>query len=159
METTRPSGAGTQLRRFEASLSWKLLLWSAASMAAGVFFLGGRDRFWQGFGAQAFGWGFVDAVIAILGGRASRRKKRRPEANTPEAVARESRFLRRFLRINAGLDVLYVLGGLNLTRQDDARWRGHGWGIVTQGMFLLLFDLVQARRVPLAGAADIGREA
>lgn len=124
-------------------------------MAAGVFLLGGRDRFWQGFGVQTFGWGFVDAAIAILGGRASRRKARRPEANTSEALARESRLLRRFLRINAGLDVFYILGGLNLTRQESARWRGQGWGVVVQGLFLLLFDLVQSRRVPLAGAADM----
>ena len=44
-----------------------------------------------------------------------------------------------------------MAGGVWLARskgRDDANWRGQGWGIVVQGAFLFVFDLVHARRVP-----------
>jgi hypothetical protein len=46
--------------------------------------------------------------------------------------------------------VLYVLGGLWLARtkgEDDEFWRGSGWGIVVQGAFLFVFDLIHARQL------------
>ena len=64
---------------------------------------------------------------------------------------REAGGLRRLLWINAGLDVLYVAGGLLLAFTLGRRSpfaAGSGWGIVLQGAFLFGFDLLHARGVP-----------
>ena len=53
--------------------------------------------------------------------------------------------------MNAGLDVLYITGGLAVAagrgRHDPAA-RGHGLAAVVQGVFLLGFDAWHAARVP-----------
>jgi carboxylesterase len=49
------------------------------------------------------------------------------------------------------MDVLYILGGLALILflgRDNTFNRGMGWGVIVQGGFLLLFDLLHARVVP-----------
>ena len=145
-------GGSMGLREFQETLSQRLLRWSQLSMIGGaVLWLSGRS-FWQGFGSQAVGWGAVDAGIAHIGRRANRRKQDDPAANMPAALAQEAASLRRLLWINAALDILYMLGGLRLARRTSAKWRGHGWGIIFQGGFLFLFDLVHAWRVPQVNA-------
>lgn len=120
----------------------RLLLWSRLSIIAGLGLLQG-SAFWRGVGWQAIGWGLVDAAIAIWGGRAMRRRYAAlPNPEAPAVQAQESRNLCRLLWLNAGLDVLYILGGLILQRSRN--WRGHGWGIIIQGGFLCLFDLYHA---------------
>ncbi len=60
---------------------------------------------------------------------------------------KEAANLRRMLWLNAGLDVFYIIGGYYWARRPDPEqrgWAGHGWGIVVQGTFLLVFDLVHA---------------
>jgi len=53
--------------------------------------------------------------------------------------------------VDAGLDVLYIAGGVALVQtlgQTDPFLRGSGWGVVVQGGFLLLFDALHAAGVP-----------
>ncbi|GAB4411915.1 MAG: hypothetical protein Fur0044_06110 [Anaerolineae bacterium] len=120
----------------------RLLLWSRFSVIGGLGLLRG-NAFWRGVGWQAIGWGLVDAAIAIWGGRAMRRRYAAlPNPEVPAVQAQESRNLRHLLWLNAGLDVLYIVGGLILQRRRN--WRGHGWGIIIQGSFLFLFDLYHA---------------
>ncbi|MCL4303476.1 MAG: hypothetical protein KJ077_47760 [Anaerolineae bacterium] len=125
----------------------RLLAWSRLSLIAGLSLLR-SNAFWRGVGLQAFGWGLIDAAIALLGRWSMyRRRAALPDPAAPAVLAQESRNLRRLLWFNAGLDVLYVLGGLMLVRTrgaTDRGWRGHGWGIVIQGGFLFLFDLYHA---------------
>jgi hypothetical protein len=121
--------------------------------------------FWRGFGAQAVGWGLVDAAIALLGRWVSQRRRAAltdsgGDPLSPDVLERQARNLRRLLWVNTGLDVLYVAGGLALAmagircsgpslagmRAMAVSWRGHGWGIVAQGGFLFFFDLIHARR-------------
>ena len=134
---------------FQDALTRRLLLWSALSIAAGAILLLAGDAFWRGFGLQAVVWGAIDAGIALFGRRASQKR----QASAPpgaDTTAREARTLRRLLWINTGLDVLYVAGGLLLvsTRgQTDPFAAGTGWGIVLQGGFLFVFDLLHARGV------------
>jgi len=62
------------------------------------------------------------------------------------------------LWINTALDVLYVAGGLILALAFGSRgmdWQGHGWGIVVQGAFLFLFDLIHAQSVPVSIDAEV----
>lgn len=130
----------------------RLLLWSGLSIAAGLGLLL-ASPFWQGVGVQAVGWGLADAAIALFGTWITRRRTARLDPLAPGVEAQEARSLRRLLRINAGLDVLYVLGGAALALTLGAGhpfWRGTGWGIILQGTFLLLFDTAHARLVPAA---------
>ncbi|PJF27320.1 MAG: hypothetical protein CUN53_04525 [Phototrophicales bacterium] len=61
----------------------------------------------------------------------------------------QARSLRRLLWINAGLDVLYMIGGLwYALRAKAPRGRGMGIGVIFQGLFLFIFDVLQAREVP-----------
>jgi esterase/lipase len=136
---------------FQDALSRRLLLWSAVSIAAGVILLLAGDAFCRGFGLQAVVWGAIDAGIALFGRRGS--EKRQASARPgPETTQREGRHLRRLLWINTGLDVLYVMVGLGLVYTLGGRnpsLAGTGWGIVLQGGFLFLFDLLHARAVPM----------
>ena len=123
---------------FTQTIARRLLLWGAISTIGGVLLHFTRQPFWIGVGQQAIGWGAIDALIALFAGRAS-------------AKSFSGRTLRRILLFNAGLDVLYMLGGLILARTrgatDDKR-RGQGRGIVLQGLFLFKFDLIHGLLVP-----------
>ena len=91
------------------------------------------------------GWGVIDALIAAFGLRGARTKADTPDAHTPERQTRERTTLRRILWINFGLDVGYITGGAALTQDKHDRFlRGVGWGIVVQGSFLFVFDLLHA---------------
>jgi hypothetical protein len=82
--------------------------------------------------------------------RQTHRKAASLDAHTPEQQAEARRALSRVLWINTGLDVGYVAGGVALATTKGRRganrhfWQGTGWGIVLQGGFLLLFDLIHA---------------
>ncbi len=127
-------------------LSRHLLIWSALSVVTGTLLLLSTP-FWRGVGLQGLVWGVIDAAIAGFGLRSLRRKRTRPDADDPAVLAKETRNLRRLLLINAGLDVLYVVGGTVVLTQFTTDFaRGNGVGIIVQGAFLLLFDTFYAFR-------------
>ncbi len=131
----------------QASLGRRLLSWSGLSVAAGAVMGLSADRFWRGVGSQFVGWGLIDAGIAWLGLRSARSKAAQSDAHTPARQLEMRTTLHRVLWINAALDVGYVTGGVVLATtkgRNDSLWRGIGWGIVVQGGFLLIFDLVHA---------------
>jgi carboxylesterase len=136
---------------FQDVLTRRLLLWSALSIAAGALLLAfAPSPWWRGFGVQALVWGGIDAAIALFG-RRSLQKRRAAGAGGPEALEIEARKLRRLLWINTGLDLLYVAGGVLLLQtlgmQSDFA-AGNGWGMIVQGAFLFLFDLLHAVAMP-----------
>jgi hypothetical protein len=135
--------------QFQEHVSKRLLAWSGFSIVGGLFLLP-VDKFWRGFGGQAITWGVIDAAIALGGQRmAQRRQTTLPDALHPGRLEKESNNLRRLLLINAGLDVFYILGGLAWSRRaKDDFGRGNGWGVVVQGAFLLVFDVIHALRTP-----------
>ena len=94
----------------------------------------------------------IDAAIAVFGRESARKRLAQPDAVT--RVARERRNLSLLLWINAGLDVLYMLGGWSLAKrhQSSRMMRGTGQGILLQGGFLFLFDVYHAINVPRRGA-------
>ena len=123
---------------FTHTIMQRLLLWGALSTIGGIILQFTRKPFWIGVGQQAIGWGVIDALIALVAGRSTSRSF-------------SSQTLRRVLFINAGLDVLYMLGGFIFARTRgaaDEKLRGQGWGIVLQGLFLFKFDLIHALLVP-----------
>ena len=142
-----------------SALTRRLLWWGGGSALLGITALLLGSPFWTGFAIQAIAWAAVDAAIALLGRRASRRRKQAyVDPLAPRVVEGEAAKLRRLLWINTGLDVLYVTGGLALVLSlgtTHLTWRGHGWGIVVQGAFLFFFDLIHAQSVPAAVPRDL----
>lgn len=132
----------TDSEKFQRTVSNRLLAWSVLSIAGGVLLQLARSPFWRAFGQQAIGWGAIDAALALFGRRGLEKKVQR--GYSPPEAAKDLRNLRRILWFNTGLDVLYMLGGLALLRRDDERQRGHGAGILAQGLFLFKFDLIHA---------------
>ncbi len=137
--------------QFNETVSRRLLAWNVVNIVVGVALLP-FGRYWRGLGSQNIGWGLINIAIAV-GGRyfAERRLAQLPQPDAPATTKQEASSLRRILWINAGLDVLYMLGGLRLagTRgRNDARWRGVGQGIAIQGMLLFIFDVIHALLVP-----------
>ncbi|MBI1297068.1 hypothetical protein GC175_19135 [bacterium] len=132
---------------FQRQVSQRLLLWSVISVVVGGWLMRKDNADQRGFGQQAAAWGAIDAAIALGGWFGSQRRSRADDAQSTEVQTKETRNLRRLLWINAGLDVFYMLGGLWWARKDDPEgrgWAGHGWGVVVQGAFLFVFDVVHA---------------
>ncbi len=144
----------TDIWQFQAALSRRLLAWSGLSVGLGSALALLADPVWRGFGTQCAGWGLIDAVIAGLGLRQTHQKVAQPNAHEPGQQSEARTKLRRILWINTGLDIGYVAGGIVLAATKGRRgsnhrfWRGSGWGIVVQGGFLLIFDLIHALLMP-----------
>jgi len=132
----------TDSEKFQRTVSNRLLAWSVLSIAGGALLQLARSPFWRAFGQQAMGWGAIDAALALFGRRGVEKKVQR--GYPPVEAAKDLHNLRRILWFNAGLDVLYMAGGLALLRRDDETQRGHGAGILVQGLFLFKFDLIHA---------------
>jgi len=137
---------------FQARLARRLMAWGVASIAAGAVFILYKDKFWRGLGQQFFLWGLIDALIAWFGGRGSQQRLAKFSADPAGLLAatqagKDARRLQNLLAINTALDVLYVFGGAAVLRRRgavDRYWRGAGLGIIIQGAFLYLFDLIHA---------------
>jgi carboxylesterase len=136
----------------ERVLSRRLLLWAAVSSLSGILISLLGSTLWRGVGMQALLWGGIDALIALAMGLRARRKS---QAESSQGRHSERQRLVRLLWINAGLDVLYIAGGLVLILTVGAGreiWMGHGIGIVVQGIYLFLFDVLHARGLPATPA-------
>jgi len=138
--------------QYQNKISKQLLRWSAVSVVLGLLMRFG-GKFWKSVGNQFISWGAIDAAIA-LGGQISARNRvdRLENPGTLEVKQEETENLSRILWINAGLDVLYILGGWFWARRDkgDGSARGNGLGVILQGLFLLIFDIMHARSLPKA---------
>lgn len=140
----------TNIWQFQHRVSERLLHWGLFSTVLGFMMMRG-NMFWRAMGWQFIGWGLIDALIALFGQSASQsRIDSYPNPGLVEVKAKESKNLRRLLWINAGLDVLYVLGGQSLMKRDagDGAKHGTGLGIVLQGAFLFFFDVYHALVTP-----------
>ncbi|HGE69325.1 TPA: hypothetical protein ENX78_00725 [Candidatus Poribacteria bacterium] len=136
----------TSILDFQLKLTNRLLIWSGLSIVSGIILVLLTDPFWKGFGIQAIIWGLIDAFIAIIG-RYNTRKKYSSVTSSDQS-AKEASKLRRILFINTVLDVLYISFGVTLTFvSDNPFWRGNGFGIIIQGIFLFLFDLTHKLRI------------
>lgn len=139
---------------FGLNVSRDLMRWNMVNIAAGVLLIS-RRGFWRGFGSQNIGWGLINIGIATVGGRAMRQRHQKTGLNPITAhqhAKQEASNLKRILLVNAGLDVLYMLGGWRFAHSrnwNERREHGIGLGIVLQGGLLLIFDLWKASRVPV----------
>ncbi len=125
----------------------RLIVWGGASLLVGTVLLGlmrvrgHRSALLDHFGIQTAAWGAIDLVLALTGFR-------RLELRDLAGATR----LDRFLWLNIGLDVGYVLVGITLLVLG---WRlarrmglvGAGMAIIVQGSALTLLDLVLAGQI------------
>jgi hypothetical protein len=134
--------------RFQRVLSTRLLAWAGLNILGGAWLQQQQNKVLRGVGIQAISWGAINALIAVGGTVATNLRLQKIEKPEDRALQRKERQnLTRILWINAGLDVLYMLGGTAwaLTRgKQDRLQRGNGWGVVIQGAFLFVFDIVHA---------------
>jgi hypothetical protein len=123
-----------------------LLGWAAGSTLAGLVWQRGREPFWQGLGEQFVGWGLVDGLIALGGIRGAGQAERRYLAGeiNPQTHERQRRNFFWLLAGNTLLDVGYIWGGQRIRKQagDRTKRLGMGWGIIFQGSFLLVWDII-----------------
>lgn len=134
---------------FEKSLMRRLLLWAILSMVTGVALILFGNPFWQGFGIQALAWGAVDGIIVWFGWR--RVKHNLGDDKDDLRDTQEASRIRKILWINTALDVLYIASGgvmIFTLGSTSAFWRGTGWGIIIQAVFLFIFDMWHAWHVP-----------
>jgi hypothetical protein len=134
--------------QFQEQLTRRLRDWALFSIIVGGFTLADRNPLRKGIGVQFVGWGVVNYAIALLGSKsANKREKSLPDPNADNIQQTETHKLTRLLLINTGLDVFYILGGFFLIRnrgRKDPHWQGQGVGIIFQGLFLYIFDLIHA---------------
>jgi hypothetical protein len=102
----------------------------------------------NGIALQALIWGSVDATIAVVAWVGARRRSLRYPDETREVE--ETIRLRRTLRINGFLDIVYIATGaaIVVVFQGQPFALGNGVGVIIQGAFLLVFDFVHAFRLP-----------
>lgn len=137
----------TDVWQFQANMARRLLRWAGAHVGAGLMMALLGDRFWRGMGLQFSSWGAIDVGLAWIALRNARRNAAEPDAHTASRQKKAYHNLLRLLKINTGLDVVYVTGGVLLARsrgKENAFIRGTGWGIVLQGAFLFVYDLLHA---------------
>lgn len=125
----------------------RLIVWGGASLLVGSALLGlmrvrrHRSALLDHFGIQTMAWGAIDLALAAAG-------LRRLELRDLAGATR----LDRFLWLNIGLDVGYVLVGITLL---VVGWRlarrmglvGAGMAVIVQGSALALLDLVLAGQI------------
>ena len=134
---------------FENILSRRLVLWASLSILIGSVMALSGDRFWQSFGIQFLAWGVVDGVIGWIG--IHRKKNLLKKLTSFQDEEKEGDRIRKLLWVNAALDVVYVACGaavIYFLGSESIFWRGSGWGVIVQGSFLYVFDLLHALRVP-----------
>jgi hypothetical protein len=125
----------------------RLIVWGGASVLVGSTLLGlmrlrgHRSALLEHFGLQTMAWGAIELVLALTGFH-------RLELRDLAGATR----LDRFLWLNIGPDVGYVMVGMTLSVLG---WRmarrlgpvGAGMAVVVQGSALALLDLVLANQI------------
>lgn len=156
---------GLELVEAREAHLWRVAGWGGASLLAGLGLIAGTSGSthpgWRGFGIQAAAWGAINLGIV---GWAFASGFDAPATGLGSALAAEDAW-GNILLVNVGLNVGYMLvgGGLAIAAghgmaHPDAV-RGHGLGVVVQGLGLLVLDGIayagsRGRMEALQGIAD-----
>jgi Family of unknown function (DUF6992) len=134
--------------RYQLNSMPVLLGWATGSMVAGLLWMRSKSDWLRGFGSQFLGWGAIDGAITAAGMNGAAQNEKRLHAGeiTAKEHARQAINFERFVWLNALLDIGYMLGGWMLVRRnpDDRQRQGMGWGILAQGAFLFIWDILLA---------------
>ena len=139
---------GYNLYRYQFNAMPVLLGWGLGSLAAGLVWMRSSSQWLRGLGGQFVGWGAIDGLIAGFALRGAERNAARlaggeisPAVHDQQAVQFE-----RIVWLNAVLDIGYLAGGLWLLRRgaNQPNRRGMGLGVLIQGAFLFVWDILLA---------------
>lgn len=130
------------LKNWERSTMNQLLTVGVGSMAVGLVMM--QESFGQNYdqGIQHLTWGTINTTIATLALRGIS-KRDYPNLN----LFNRTNQLKRVLKINALLDLVYIGVGTAFILSNNDQLMGHGRGVVTQGSFLFLFDVLHMTRI------------
>ena len=120
--------------------------WALTNMAAGAYGWSRYDGSQKYFHQMNLMWNTVNMGIAVYAMYSF--SKADPLAMTATEMLRDHLRKENLFLINAGLDVIYIGGGLymrhlaNRGHQRAEMLKGYGNSVILQGSFLLVFDLV-----------------
>lgn len=135
-------------QRIETNKKGMIVLgsWAAINIISGGagYFASNNDE-WKAFHEMNVLWNIANGVIAIGGYMGA--KKELAETMSCKNMLHRYEANKRLYLINAGLDVLYLGGGVLIAehgkyKNNSARWQGFGKSIIVQGAFLLFFDSI-----------------
>ncbi len=110
-------------------IAFPLLFWGAINMIAGIFYLLSSSDLIRGVLLQAFFWGLIDGIIGLV----SYLSKKEIDLEK----------VKKILLINVYLDNAYlIIGVLLILLGSNAFIIGNGYGVIIQGLFLLIVDIV-----------------
>lgn len=113
-----------------------LLIWGGVSMITGIFYFFSNTDLIKGVLLQAFFWGLIDFILGLV---AFFRKK-----------GFELEKIKKIFLINTYLDVLYIAVGIVLILlNDNAFIVGNGLGVIIQGLFLFIVDLLHYKNIKI----------
>ena len=119
--------------------------WSAANIIASGIATNTSNTEMRYFHQMNVMWGGINLAIAGLGYWGTGREKI-DNPTLADVLKHQNRIEKTYL-INAGLDVLYIGGGLAMNKLSDnqknpAKFKGYGNSIMLQGGFLLIYDAI-----------------
>lgn len=134
---------------FENLLARRLILWAVLCAFIGVGLLLFGSPLYRGAGLTTLTWGVINILLASTILEKTKTYLGKPSSFNAEGA--EAIRLNKILWRSNALDVLYIAAGTALLFFIDAEfpfWRGFGWGVIIQGVFLFAFDLYHVLRVP-----------
>jgi hypothetical protein len=115
-------------------IGFPLLVWGGINMLAALFYLLSPSDLINGILIQSFLWGLIDGILGLF------IFLRRKEFNIEK--------IKKILLINTYLDIGYmVIGGLLILLGSSIFLIGNGVGILIQGLFLFIVDLIHYRYI------------
>ena len=111
-----------------------LIIWGIINILSAVLFFFNISDLLNGIAIQAFFWGLIDGIIGLAAFFS--RKKQDPIK------------IKKILFINIFLDMGYILGAIMLIIFSSREILiGSGYGIIIQGVFLFVADIVHHRKL------------
>jgi hypothetical protein len=119
--------------------------WSAANIIVSSIATNTRNKEMRYFHQMNVMWGSINLAFAGLGYWGAGKEK--IDNPTLAAVLKHQNKIEKTYMINAGLDVVYIGGGLLMNQISDnqknpERFKGYGNSIMLQGGFLLVYDAI-----------------
>jgi len=134
---------------YENVLTRRLFLWAVVNILVGIGLMIFADGLWVPFGLQLLIWGAVEVGLAWCGMRMAGKQLYKRHAREEEE--KEAARVRRVLWYAAGLGALVLACAavsVYFWQPESLFWRGAGIGMLVQCIFLIVFCMRHALKVP-----------
>ncbi|TXT67361.1 MAG: conserved membrane protein of unknown function [Promethearchaeota archaeon] len=124
-----PMDSNSERGNLKTRISTPLLIWGGINMTISIYYLFSTSELIKGILLQAFFWGLIDFLLGII---VLFRKK--------EFVLEK---IKKVFLVNTYLDIGYMIVGILLVLLGGSLFlKGNGFGVIIQGGFLFIIDLV-----------------